>query len=87
MVLINLSPYLGISFPEIIDNDETYHKLIFGFSLVLILFLLGTFASFKCIVYSEIIPTKVIASLFLLLYLIMIIAMVYIVFNAYIGTQ
>ncbi len=77
IVFLNLSPYLGISFPETIDNDETFHKLVLGFSLVFVLFLLGTFGSYKCIVFSEFIVAKIIASLFLLLYLASIIAMIY----------
>jgi predicted neutral ceramidase superfamily lipid hydrolase len=85
IVLLNLSPYLGISFPETIDSDETFHELVLGFSLVFILFLLGIFGSYKCLVYSEIIPTKIISSLFLLLYLLIVMAMSYIFFNAYIG--
>lgn len=87
IVLLNLSPYLGISFPETIDNDETFRDLVLGFSLVFIVFLLGIFGSFKCWVYSEFILTKIISSLFLLLYLFIVIAMIYIIFNAYIRAQ
>ncbi len=83
IVLLNLSPYLGISFSETIDNDETYYKLVLGFSLVFILFLLGIFSSYKCWVYSEIIPTKIISSLLLVLYLILVVAMVYFFLSGY----
>jgi len=86
VVLLNLSPYLGISFPETIDNNETFHDLVFGFSLVFILFLLGIFGSYKCWVNSEMMATKIISSLFLLLYLLIVFAMSYIFFKAYIGT-
>ena len=85
LVLMNLLPYVGIDLPETIDSDGTFYKLVLGFSLVFIVFLAGLFASFKCILYSEIPPTKVMASLCLLLYLIIIIAMSYLFFNAYIG--
>ena len=85
ILLLNLSPYLGINFPDTIDNDEDFHALVLGFSLVFIIFLLGMFSSFKCWVYSEITPTKIISSLFLLLYLLIVIAMIYIFFKAYIG--
>lgn len=83
LVFINFLPYMGISLPETIDNDETYNKLVLGFSLAFIFFLSGIFASFKCIVYSEIIPTKVMASLLLLLYLFINLSMIYFYLNGY----
>ena len=85
IILLNLTPYMGISLPESIDNDEAYNKLVFGFSIVFVLFLLGLFCSYKCIVLSEIIPTKVVASLFFLLYLASLYAMGYFFFSGYLG--
>jgi len=85
IVLLNLTPYLGISFPETINNDETFHTFAIGLSLGFILFILGIFSSYKCLVYSEIIPTKIISSLFLLLYLLMVIVMIYFFLSGYLG--
>ncbi|GEM_PF-2966826 len=81
IVFINLSPYLGIDTTKSVENDEDYFDIVLGFSMLFSSFLLGLFASFKCIVYSEIMPTKIIASLFLLLYLILILAMIYFYLN------
>lgn len=85
IIFINLLPYLGISYPEQIDSDEVFYNLVLWFSAILVFFLIGMFACYKCIIYSEIIPTKVMASLFLLFYLIVVIAMTYFFFNGYIG--
>ena len=85
LVFLNLLPYLGISYPETIDSDETFNKLVLGFSVIFTFFLIGIFASYKCIVYSEIMPTKIMASLILLLYLILDLVMIYIFMNAYYG--
>lgn len=85
IILLNLSPYMGISLPESVESDEVYNKLVLGFSIVFVLFLLGMFSSYKCIVLSEIIPTKVVASLFFLLYLASLYAMGYFFFSGYLG--
>jgi hypothetical protein len=77
IILLNITPYIGISFPETIDNDETYNQLVLFFSLAFVVILSGAFSSFKCIVLSEIVATKIIASLFLLLYLALLLAMIY----------
>ncbi len=84
IVLLNLSLYLGISFTETID-DEIYRKLVLGFSLVFILFLAGLFGSFKCIINSEWIAAKIVASLFLLLYLVFIFTMIYFFLSGYLN--
>lgn len=85
ILLLNVTPYLNINIPTAIDNDETYRQLLIVFSLVFVLLLAALFSSYKCIIYSEIIPTKVLASCCLLLYLALIVAMVYIIFSGYIG--
>jgi predicted neutral ceramidase superfamily lipid hydrolase len=85
IVLLNLFPYLDISFPETIDSDEVYNQLVFWFSLVFVVLMLAMFSSYKCIVLSEIIPTKVIASFALLLYMALAYAMVYFYLTGYPG--
>lgn len=85
IVLLNLLPYLGISFPETIDNDETYNQLVLWLSLGFILFLLGVFGSYKCIVNSEMNAVKIVSSLFLLLYVVIVLAMIYFFLSGYFG--
>jgi hypothetical protein len=67
IVLLNITPYIGIEIPQTID-DETYRQIVLGFSVVVIFLLIAMFSSYKCIVLSEIVPAKIIASLCLLLY-------------------
>lgn len=86
VLLLNLSPYLGIDIPKEIESDEVYDKLVFGFSIVFVLFLLGLFSSYKCIVLSEIIPTKTVASFLFLLYSASLYAMGYFFFSGYLGS-
>lgn len=77
LILLNITPYLGFSLPETVDNDDTYHQLLYGFSLAFFLLVVSTFSSIKCIMISETIVGKIFATLFLLLYSLLIFAMVY----------
>jgi predicted neutral ceramidase superfamily lipid hydrolase len=85
ILLLNITPYMGFTIPEAIDSEEVYNKLVFAFSVVFTLFLLGLFGSYKCIVLSELIPAKVVSSLLFLLYLISIFAMAYFYLNGYLS--
>jgi len=83
LILINLSPYLGISLPETIDNEETYNKLLFGFSITFVVVLFALFSSIKCLLNSEEIIAKVAAFLLLLLNLMLICGMTYVFLTGY----
>lgn len=75
-LLLNLSPYMGINFS--LNADGTNHgQLRFLFSLAFVLFLVGTFTSFKCLQLSEQVFTKVGASLCFILYLLIVLLMTY----------
>lgn len=84
LVLLNITPYLGFSFSGT-DNDEASRQLMFGFSVAFVLLLVGSFSSIKCIINSEMMVGKIFASLFLLLYLLLIFAMVYFYLSGYIN--
>jgi predicted neutral ceramidase superfamily lipid hydrolase len=87
VLLLNISPYLGITIPESIDSDEVYNKLVLAFSAVFFLFLLGLFGSYKCIVMSEFVPAKVASSLLFFLYLVSIFTMAYFYLNGFLGLK
>ena len=84
LVLLNITPYIGFSFPETID-DETYRQLVLGFSVAFVILVVGSFSSIKCIINSETMLGKIFASLFLFLYLLLIASMVYFYFSGYIN--
>lgn len=85
LMLLNITPYLGFSFPETVDNDETYRQLMYGFSLAFVLLVVSTFSSIKCIKISETMVGKIFATLFLLLYLLLILSMGYFYLSGYIN--
>lgn len=85
LILLNITPYLGFSLPETVDNDETYRQLIYGFSLAFVLLLVSTFSSIKCIMISKTMMGKIFAALFLLLYSLLIFAMLYFYLSGYIN--
>lgn len=84
LILLNITPYLGFSFPETID-DDMYRKLVYGFSLAFVLLVISSFSSIKCIMISETMVGKIFATLFLLLYLLLILAMFYFYQSGYIN--
>lgn len=85
LILLNITPYIGFTLPESIDNDETYRKLVFGFSVAFVLLVVGSFSSIKCMINSEMIISKIFATLFLILYLFLITAMIYFYLSGYIN--
>ena len=85
MIFINLLPYIGVDLPTSIDNDEVFYQLALGFSLAFIFFLVGIFACYKCITLSKIIPAKIVAGLFLFLYVVIVLAMMYFFFSGYLS--
>ena len=85
LLLLNLTPYLGFTLPETIEDDETYRQLVFGFSLTFVLLVVASFSSIKCFLNSKMMVAKVFASLFLLLYLLLISGIVYLYMSGYLS--
>ena len=85
IIFINILPYVGFDFPEKIETDATYYNLLMWFSMIFVLFMAGSFASFKCIFYSEIPPTKIMATIFCMLYLLIVVSMIYFYFDGFIS--
>jgi len=85
LILLNITPYLGFSLPETADNEEAYRRLIYGFSLAFVLLLVSIFSSIKCIMISRTMVGKIFATLFLLLYSLLIFAMLYFYLSGYIN--
>ena len=77
LILLNITPYIGFSLPETVDDDETYRQLLYGFSLAFVFLVVSTFSSIKCFMISETKAGKIFASLFFLLYSLLIFAMIY----------
>lgn len=84
LILLNITPYIGFTLPETI-NDETYRQLVFGFSVAFVLLVVASFSSIKCFLNSETIVGKIFSSLFLFLYLLLIAGMVYFYLSGYLS--